>query len=202
MHPNERADAMSGRLQALEALPTLAGTRVRLRAVREDDADGLFALFSDERVMRWWSRPAMTGREEAVAYAAQMRRGFEQREVLSWVMADAGDDRCIGTTTLYDLRLRHLRCDVGYALRPDRWGAGFASEAVGMALDWAFGWLQMHRVGADIAPGNEASVALLVRLGFRYEGRLRECFSNQRELQDSLIYGLLAREWGARRGGS
>lgn len=195
MHFVERADAIAARLQALSDLPVLEGTHVRLRAVRDDDIDGLFAVFSDPRVMRWWSRPAMATREEAASYAAELRNGFRRRELLAWVMAARDDDRCIGTTTLYALNPKHLKAEVGYALHPDRWGRGHAKEAVSLALDCAFGSLGFNRIGADIAPGNDASTGLLTRLGFRHEGHLRENFCTQAELQDSLIYGMLASAW-------
>ncbi|MBB5208774.1 GNAT family N-acetyltransferase [Chiayiivirga flava] len=195
----ERADALGARLQALPDLPVLDGARVRLRPVRDDDVDGLFAIFSDARVMRYWSRPAMTSREESVAYAARMRAGFRAREVCAWIVADAADDRCLGQVTLYEMRARHFRCEIGYALRADAWGRGLAQESIGTALDWAFGWLGLNRVAADVAPGNDASARVLERLGFRREGTLRENFCNQAELQDSLVFGLLARDWQARR---
>lgn len=198
MHFVDRSDAIAARLQALPALPLLEGTRVRLRPVRDDDVDGLFAIFSDPRVMRYWSRPAMVVRDEAAAYAARMRNGFDQREALAWIVADRADDRCVGQTTLYDIRAKHFRCEVGYALRADAWGRGLAKESVGLALDWAFGRLGLNRVAADVSPGNEASTGLLTRLGFRFEGTLRENFCNEVEMQDSLVYGLLAREWVGR----
>lgn len=53
MHFVERADAIAVRLQALPDLPVLEGANVRLRPVRDDDIDGLFAVFADPRVMRW-----------------------------------------------------------------------------------------------------------------------------------------------------
>lgn len=198
MHFVERADAIAARLQALPDLPVLEGTHVRLRPVRDDDIDGLFTVFSDPRVMRWWSRPAMTTRDEAASYAAELRNSFVRRESLAWIMAAREDDRCIGTTTLYALNPKHRKAEVGYALRSDRWGRGHAKEAVSLALDCAFGTLGFNRIGADIAPGNDASIGLLTRLGFRHEGHLRQSFCTQVELQDSLIYGMLAEEWQAR----
>lgn len=195
----ERAQALALRLQGLSDLPVLDGARVRLRPVRDDDVDGIFATFSDPRVMRYWSRPAMDSRKDATAYAARMRDGFRTREACAWIVADAADDRCLGQVTLYDIRVRHFRCEIGYALRADAWGRGLAKESIGLALDWAFDRLGLHRVAADVAPGNEASAAVLLRLGFRREGTLRENFCNQVELQDSLVFGVLARDWRARR---
>lgn len=198
MHFVERADAIAARLQALPDLPVLEGAGVRLRPVREDDIDGLFAVFSDPRVMRWWSRPAMTTRDEAASYAAELRNGFRRRELLAWILATREDDRCIGTTTLYALIPKHLKAEIGYALRSDCWGRGHAKAAVSLALDYAFGTLGFNRIGADIAPGNDASVGLLTRLGFRHEGHLRQNFCTQVELQDSLIYGMVAEAWRVR----
>ena len=47
-------------------------------------------------------------------------------------------------------------------------------------------------------PRNEASVRVVERLGFRREGLLRERYHVLGDVQDSLIYGLLRREWAAR----
>lgn len=195
MHFTERADAIAARLQALPDLPVREAADIRLRPLRDDDIDGLFALFSDPRVMRWWSRPAMTSRDEAASYAAALRDGFARRDLLAWIVAERDRDTCIGTTTLYALNPKHLKAEIGYALHPDHWGRGRATQAVSAALDVGFGLLGFNRIGADIAPGNDASVALLTRLGFRHEGLLRENFCTGAELQDSLIYGLLARDW-------
>ncbi|MCX7556012.1 GNAT family N-acetyltransferase [Xanthomonadaceae bacterium JHOS43] len=195
-----RPDEISAAIVALPALPRLDGARVRLRAIRdgEGDVDGLHEIFSDPRVMRWWSRPPMTSREEAVAYAESIREGFAQRTLFNWILADRDSDACIGTTTLYALEPRHLRADIGYALASAHWGKGLASEAVALALAFGFGALRLHRIGADVAPGNDASLRLLARHGFRLEGRLRANFNSGRELQDSLMHGLLADEWEAR----
>lgn len=140
----------------------------------------------------------MTTRDEATSYAAELSNGFRRRELLAWIMAARDDDACIGTTTLYALNPKHLKAEVGYALRADRWGRGHAKEAVQLALRCGFASLGFNRIGADGAPGNDASIGLLTRLGFRHEGHLRENFCTQAELQDSLVYGMVAAEWRAR----
>lgn len=196
-----RPAEISAAIAALPELPRLEGDRVRLRPVREadGDADGLYEIFSDPRVMRWWSRPPMASRDEAVAYADSIRENFVQRIMFNWVIADLVSDTCIGTTTLYAFEPRHMRGEIGYALAHAHWGRGLASEAVTLALDFGFHALRLNRIGADVAPGNDASCALLERLGFRYEGHLRASFNTQQELQDSLIYAVLADEWATHR---
>ncbi|HEX2165116.1 MAG TPA: GNAT family protein, partial [Thermoanaerobaculia bacterium] len=66
---------------------------------------------------------------------------------------------------------------------------------------FAFGPLALHRLEADVDPRNERSLKALERLGFRREGLLRERYFVAGEIQDSVMLGLLAREWEARQGG-
>jgi RimJ/RimL family protein N-acetyltransferase len=71
-------------------------------------------------------------------------------------------------------------------------------EAVSAVLDYAFGTLGLHRIEADSDPRNDASMALLERLGFQREGFQRERYFDLGEIQDAVLFGLLAREWRER----
>ena len=96
--------------------------------------------------------------------------------------------------SLFALDRNNRRAEVGYALRRDAWGRGYATEAVGAVVAWGFGELGLHRLEADIDPRNTASAAVLTRLGFRLEGVLRERWFVAGEVSDSAMYGLLAHE--------
>ena len=59
---------------------------------------------------------------------------------------------------------------LGYSIG-ERWnGRGLASEAVGVAVGFAFGKLGLHRVQAAVIPRNAASIRVLEKNGFREEG--------------------------------
>lgn len=185
-------------LAALPAFPQLHGKRVRLRGPRADDADGLFALFADPDVMRYWSRPPMTARSEAEGLIAEIEESFTQRTMLNWMLTLRSDDTVIGTCTLFRFEPRHRRAEVGYALRSDHWGRGLAAEAATLALDWAFRTLGLHRVEADINPRNHGSRKMLERLGFVSEGVLRQRYFIGDEVSDTELFGLLAGDWKSR----
>lgn len=189
------ADDISDKLATLSAFPVLEGTCIRLRGIRETDIDGLYALFSDPRVMRYWSRGPMTDRQEAVDYAKTILDGFVKRDLLNWIVADAESDAMIGTATLYEINPQHARAGLGYALLPAYWGKGLAKESATLALCYGFLELGLHRIEADTEPNNARSNRVLETLGFRREGLLRERFRHPDGIQDSLIFGLLKTEW-------
>lgn len=182
-------------LDALPAFPQLRGNRLCLRGPRADDADAVFALFSDPAVMRYWSRPPMTDHGEAEGLVAEIKETFSQRTMLNWVVTARGADAVIGTCTLFRFEPRHRRAEIGYALRSDHWGRGLGAEAVALALDWGFRSLGLHRIEADIDPRNAGSRRLLERLGFTSEGLLRERYFVGGETSDTELFGLLAADW-------
>jgi ribosomal-protein-alanine N-acetyltransferase len=59
---------------------------------------------------------------------------------------------------------------LGYAVFLPYAGQGYMSAGVALAVHHAFDHLDLNRVEADIQPGNEASLRLVRRLGFRREG--------------------------------
>jgi RimJ/RimL family protein N-acetyltransferase len=64
----------------------------------------------------------------------------------------------------------HGRAEVGYTLLPDARGHGYAIEAVGAAFDWATRVHGVTRFRAAVAPDNERSRNLILKLGFRQTG--------------------------------
>src|SRR5215475_15196289 len=84
---------------------------------------------------------------------------------------------------------------MGYCLDDAASGQGFATEATGALLQWAFDALDLNRVRAETDTRNTAAGSVLEKLGFVREGTLREdCIVNG-EVSDSWVYGLLRRQW-------
>lgn len=192
-----------------DALPTLDATRVRLRWLTGRDVDALFAVFSDERMMRYWSSTAMKERSEAEALLARIHRQFADKSGFQWGVERKADGEILGTCTLFNVHPGNMRAEVGYCLRSPHWGQGYMGEALGRLIDYSFGTLKLRRLEADVDPGNASSLRILHRMGFRREGLLRERWNVGGEIQDSVVLGLLAREWrngranaGSRGGGS
>jgi [ribosomal protein S5]-alanine N-acetyltransferase len=176
-------------------LPTLAGERVHLRWLAGRDVPAIFSVFGDPIAMRYWSTPALADERGAEVLLRDIHDRFHARTTFQWGIARRADDGVIGTVSLYQLDFAHRRSELGFALDRAHWGQGLATEAVRLAIAFAFGALDFGRLEADVDPRNLPSLRVLERLGFAREGYLRERYHVNGETQDSVLLGLLRREW-------
>ena len=177
---------------------TLKTERLRLRPLIAADAPALLAIFSDPRVMRYWSTPPWAGIEQAQAFIERSQEAQQSGDALRLGIVRAGDGLLIGQCTLFSFSAQSRRAEIGYAMRAYAWGQGLMHEALCALLDHGFGEMQLNRIEADIDPRNAASARSLERLGFTREGLLRERWIVAGEVSDTALYGLLARDWKAR----
>jgi ribosomal-protein-alanine N-acetyltransferase len=68
------------------------------------------------------------------------------------------------------IRGRFQSGSLSYAAFAPTAGQGYLTEGVGLVVRYAFEHLRLHRLEANIQPGNHASLRLVRRLGFRREG--------------------------------
>lgn len=175
--------------------PTLLTTRLRLRPVTPADDDALFALHTDVRVLRYWDAPPWRDLSQAHRFVAKSREMSEDGTGARLVIEALSDRRFIGWCSLTRWSPIHRSAALGYCLAQDGWGHGYATEAAGALLGWAFETLDLNRVQAEADTRNRASARVLEKLGFVLEGTLREDCVVDGEVSDSWVYGLLRREW-------
>ena len=178
-----------------DRLPTLAAGRVQLRWLERHDIDALYEVFGDPEVMRFWSSPPLRDRAEAAELLAEIHALFEDGTLFQWGVALAAGGPAIGTCTLVWPHRESGRAELGFALGRAHWGRGYMGEALEALLDYAFGPMGLRRLEADVDPRNAASLRLVERLGFKREGYLRERWATAEEVQDTVFWGLLKREW-------
>jgi RimJ/RimL family protein N-acetyltransferase len=153
--------------------PTLETARFRLRAATRVDFDAYAAMWADARVTEFISGKARTRTESWGKFLsipglwALMGYGY-------WVFADRETDAYVGTGGLswFDRGVAQLEGypEAGWAIAPDYWGQGAASEIMEAALGWADDVLGAPEVRCIINPGHGASERVAAKLGFRVIG--------------------------------
>jgi len=126
------------------------------------DADELFLIRGDEEAMLHWDWPADKTRAETAFVARQMLDDVDAGTARIWtVRLDKGD--FIGVVDLSEIA--NSEADLGFMIRRDTWGKGFAFGACTLALLNARA-MNLRRLKARIHADNLRSRKLLLRLGF------------------------------------
>jgi RimJ/RimL family protein N-acetyltransferase len=169
--------------------------RLVLRRFRAADAKTLADYRSDPQVARYqsWDAPFSLLRAET-AVANFMASDPEKAGWFQYAIERADDKALIGDVAVH-LHDNLKQAEVGFTLATAYQKKGYATEAVGAVLDRLFRVQGLHKVAGECDARNAASAALMERLGFTREGRLRQQTWIKGEWTDDLIYGLLAEEW-------
>ena len=174
--------------------------RVRLKKPSARDERKFLEAARRSRVfLRRWSPPPGT----PPAYRAYMRRlGQPTHEGRFVVLRENGD--LVGVINVSEIVRGQFRSAyLGYYAFVPHAGHGYMTEGLTLALRWAFRGLRLHRVEANIQPGNQASRALVRGLGFRREGFSRRYLKVAGRWRDHERWALVAEDWRRpRKGGS
>ena len=125
----------------------------------------------------------------------QIQARYARREALRWGITLQGEDRVIGSCSFHHFNEGFHRAETGYELHRAYWRQGIMSEAMSAILSYGFDFLELHRVEAIIDMANEQSKGLLLKLGFTYEGNLRQRYLFRDRFEDEHYFGLLKDEW-------
>lgn len=183
---------------SFEPFRELSTQRLSLRAIVPADAPALFALRSDLRVMQHIGRPLARTLADAEQLIRDMRDSQVARTGVVWAMALRGDPTLVGTIGFWRIAAEHHHGELGYLLKPELWRQGLMREAALAVLGFGFETLRFHRIEACVDPSNQASIALLERLGFVREAWFTQNFQFQGAFLDTLVFAQLASSWAKR----
>lgn len=174
--------------------PPLRTERLLLRPFVAADADAIYTLQCNARVLRYWDSPPWTERGRADAFIASCRK-MEEDGSGARLAIETDDGRFIGWCAMFGWNPAFRSLGIGYCFHEAAWGKGYATEAVRAMLRWAYESLDLNRVEAELDTRNGASARVLEKLGFAREGLRREDCIVLGEVSDSWICGLLKRDW-------
>ena len=142
--------------------------RVRLRAMEPEDLEIMYAMENDPQ----------TENSQCDMFAdRQLRMMIVRRE----------DDAVVGTIDITDFAPMHSRGEVGIAVRKEYQGNGYASDALKLLCDYAFGFLFLKQLIVHVAADNEVSLRLFGSCGFVQCGLLKEWWFTGGKFKDVVL---------------
>ncbi len=175
--------------------------RLRLRTWDEADEAGFYDIMNTPAVMRWLG--GLQSREEWSAGYQRLRAYERDFGFTFWIVERRSDHAILGFCGLK--RANALggeafagEVEIGWRLREDVWGQGYAKEAAIRCLELAFDRFAAQRVIAVTAAGNLPSQGLMVRLGMTRRADLDFVdgrFDADSDVNPQVVFALEAADW-------
>jgi RimJ/RimL family protein N-acetyltransferase len=175
------------------------GRLVRLAAPSRDDAEAFARWSQDAEYLRGldtdYARPY-----SAETFIERFLPARENPNGVLFHLRTLADDRLIGFVALHSIEWNNraglLSVGIGEA---EYRGRGYGSDALGLALRYAFGELNLWRVGLTVIADNVAAIRAYERAGFQHEGAARVVVPRDGQRHDVVLMGILCDEWQAGR---
>ena len=171
----------------------LQGPRVVLRSPRPKDVEDRLALGRDPEIMHMFGADPTSLLPLTEVDATHWIAGLS-KHTHAWVVEH--DNRLLGEVRLdgVDLHDKRARLAIGF-YDPKRLGMGLGQEVVRLVLGYAFGPLELHRVGLRVIAYNKRAIRCYQACGFVVEGRERDAALVGTERHDDIMMGVLAHEF-------
>jgi RimJ/RimL family protein N-acetyltransferase len=170
-------------------MTTLKTERLCLRPLGLGDAEAYAAVRCHPEVARWLPPVAGEPVDAVRGTIGRFAAAWQERQYAPWGVFL--DDRLIGHGGL-NFVPEFDATEVLWALHPDAWGHGYATEVARAALAYGFGTLKLDLIFAITLPDNLASQAVMKRLGLTYRRRV-----DYRSFTDIVWYDIDRKAWQA-----
>lgn len=177
--------------------PMLATDRLILRAFEEADAPALFPHAANPNVTRftlWEHHKSLDDTLMFVRDYARCRYLEGTPEPYAITLKDDPARKPIGACGCFWSSQANQTMELGYWVAESFWGRGLAVEACRAVVEYSFAECGPQRIQARVIAGNAASIRVLEKLDFQYEGTLRSSLMRRGRIEDLLYFALLKSE--------
>ncbi len=158
-------------------LPVLTTARLTIRPLRLDDLDAFAAIFADAETMAASRRTY--SREESRGWIERSLMRYERDGFALFAVVRTVDGRYVGDCGPSVQAVDGVdEVEIGWHIRRDLWGRGYATEAALALRDWAFDDRGLGRLTAFVEPSNVPSCRVAEKIGMRVE-------------RDAVVFGFL-----------
>jgi RimJ/RimL family protein N-acetyltransferase len=172
------------------------GKLVRLVApVLPDDAEYFARWNDDTEYLRQMDTDYFRPRN--VDDYIEMTRGMRSSaNMVMFHIRTLEDDRLIGFIAVHDIEWNNQAGKISVGIGDAEFrGKGYGSDAMRVAINYAFNELNLYRLGLDVNGNNPRAIRSYEKLGFKHEGAARQAIHRDGERHDRLFMGLLRLEW-------
>lgn len=176
-------------------MPKLESERLKFRAIKRSDVDDIYEYSKrpeTSQYLLWSPHHSIYATQELIDVILSKYKAGEYND---WAIVLKKSNKMIGTCGFTNIDDDNKVIEIGYVLNPDYWGQGYATEAVKTIMSFAFNKLGANRVEAKFIKGNEASLAVMKKVGMIFEGYLRDAIVSKGRFKTIGVSSILRREY-------
>lgn len=176
----------------MSATPTIRTARLLLGTFESEDAPDLQRMAGAREIADTTvSIPHPYGLDHALAWIGNQRRESVRGRATNFAVRLLSGSPLIGSASLRDIDPEHHQAELGFWIGHDWWGQGYASEAAAAVIRFGFETLGLNRICAHHMARNPAAGRVLLHVGMKQEGLLRERVTKWGVYEDVVVYAIL-----------
>lgn len=171
-------------------MANLIGKNISLRALEPEDIDFLFLTENNELFWEVSSTQVPFSKHLLKQYINNAHQDIYEAKQYRFVICNS-TNMPIGMIDLFDFNPQHNRVGIGILLLPQYENKGYATDALELVIDYAFQYLNIHQLYANITSENKKSIALFEKLNFKLVGTKKDWIYTNKQYKDELLYQLI-----------
>ncbi|MBO4893140.1 MAG: GNAT family N-acetyltransferase [Prevotella sp.] len=160
---------------------------MKLRAVEPEDLDLMYLIENDTELWPLGQASVPFSYYALKQYIAESSNDFFHDRQLRLVIESA-DEVSVGFVDLQNYDPLHHRAEVGIVVVPEQQRKGFAAEALRLLAKYVSAHLGIHQLYALVPEGNEASVALFKKSGYKETATLQDWLNTPKGWQSVIVF--------------
>lgn len=169
----------------------LAGEKIYLREVREDDVNSEYYSWINDPEINQYLETRFLPRSKKDILNHVNKLDANPNEIF-FAICDIKNDKHIGNIKLGPINWYHRKGDISLLIgNREYWGKGVATEAIKLVIKFGFDTLNLHKLNAGYYEQNIGSARAFEKCGFVVEGRFKDDVFLDGKYWDSIRVGLV-----------
>lgn len=150
---------------------------------------------SDKNVQSMYREPVYTTESEVNELLDRYIGSYQNEDYYRWAIIDKSTSECIGQIAYYFVDSNNNYAEIEYCIGSAFQRNGFATEATKAVIKYGFNVMHLHKIQICSMTINDASIRVIEKCGFKYEGILRDCFYINEKYIGRAYFSLLRDEY-------
>jgi len=169
----------------------LRGEKSNLRALEPEDLEFLYTIENNESFWEISHTQTPFSKYLLKQYLENAHLDIFEAKQLRLLIEEKSTKRQIGLIDLFDFNPQHKRAGIGILIHPDFQKNGFAFEALSILIDYAFKYLNVHQLYANITANNSKSISLFTKHKFKKVGIKKDWILSEGKFKDEILFQLI-----------